>query len=116
MNVYEIFRQERAAEPMTHVGSLLAPSGDLALQYARDLFSRRNEALRLWVVARDAVGEIDEPDLLQPPLDRAYRLPAGYNLVPKLRAVKARVAAEADGVPDGVETMPQTNRDAEAPA
>jgi|SRR6476620_3880807 ring-1,2-phenylacetyl-CoA epoxidase subunit PaaB len=95
MPVYEVFRQERPGEPMTHSGSLLAPSDDLALDYARDIFSRRNEALRLWVVARDSVAELDEPDLLKPPFDRSYRVPAGYNLVAKLRAVKARVAGDA---------------------
>jgi ring-1,2-phenylacetyl-CoA epoxidase subunit PaaB len=98
VRVYEVFRQERPGEPMSHSGSLLAPSDELALQYARDIFSRRNEALRLWVVAREHIGEIDDPDALKPPFDRAYRVPAGYNLVAKLRAVKARVAGEASGV------------------
>ena len=102
MNVYEVFRQEREGEPMTHAGSLLAPGDELARQYARDLFSRRNEALRLWVVAREAVAEIDDPDLLKPPFDRSFRRPDGYNVVPKLRAVKARVAAAA-GDPEKAE-------------
>ncbi len=96
MRVYEVFRQERDGDPMTHSGSLLAPSDDLALQYARDIFSRRNEALRLWVIAREHVQEVDDPDLLKPPFDRSYRRPDGYNVVPKLRAVKARVAAAAE--------------------
>jgi ring-1,2-phenylacetyl-CoA epoxidase subunit PaaB len=93
VNVYEVFRQEREGDPMTHSGSLLAPSDELALQYARDIFARRNEALRLWVVAREHVATIDDPDLLRPPFDRSYRRPDGYNVVPRLRAVKARVAA-----------------------
>ncbi len=93
MPIYEVFRQEREGEPMTHAGSLEAAGDDLALQYARDIFSRRNEALRLWIVPRDAVTEIDDPDLLKPPLDRSYRRPDGYNVVPRLRAVRARVAA-----------------------
>jgi ring-1,2-phenylacetyl-CoA epoxidase subunit PaaB len=93
MRVYEVFRQEREGEPMTHAGSLLAPDDDLARQYARDIFSRRNEALRLWVVARLQIAELDDPDLLKPPFDRSFRRPDGYNVVPKLRAIKARVAA-----------------------
>jgi ring-1,2-phenylacetyl-CoA epoxidase subunit PaaB len=96
MNVYEVFRQEREGEPMTHAGSLLAPSDELARQYARDIFSRRNEALRLWVVAREQIVELDDPDLLKPPFDRSYRRPDGYNVVPRLRAVKARVAAASE--------------------
>jgi ring-1,2-phenylacetyl-CoA epoxidase subunit PaaB len=87
---------------MTHVGSLNAPDDELALQFARDVFSRRYEALRLWVVARSAVQEIDDLDLLRPPFDRSYRRPDGYNVVPKLRAVKARVAG-ASGVKEEAE-------------
>jgi ring-1,2-phenylacetyl-CoA epoxidase subunit PaaB len=98
MAIYEVFRQEREGEPMTHAGSLNADRDDLALHYAREIFSRRNEALRLWVVPREAVTEIDDPDLLKPPFDRSYRRPDGYNVVPKLRAVKARVAGERQEV------------------
>jgi ring-1,2-phenylacetyl-CoA epoxidase subunit PaaB len=92
MAIYEVFQQGREGDPMTHVGSLNAPDDELALQYARDVFSRRYEALRLWVVPRASVQQIDDLDLLRPPFDRSYRRPDGYNVVPKLRAIKARVA------------------------
>ncbi|RIK41069.1 MAG: phenylacetic acid degradation protein PaaB [Chloroflexi bacterium] len=92
MQVYEVFRQEREGEPMAHSGSLLAPSADLARQYARDFFSRRNEALRLWVVPRSAIAEVDDSDWLKPPFDHSYRVPAGYNIVEKIRTAKARAA------------------------
>jgi len=95
MQVYEIFRQEREGEPMEHSGSVVAPSDDLARQYARDFFSRRNEALRLWVVPRSAICEVDDSDWLKPPFDHTYRVPAGYNVVGKLREAKARTAALA---------------------
>ncbi len=78
---------------MTHVGSLNAPDEEFTLQYARDVFSRRYEALRLWVVPRNSIQQIDDLDLLRPPFDRSYRRPDGYNVVPKLRVIKARVAA-----------------------
>jgi ring-1,2-phenylacetyl-CoA epoxidase subunit PaaB len=94
--VYEVFQQTREGEPMAHVGSLNAPNDEMAMQYARDIFSRRYEALRLWVVARDHVQYIDDLDLLKPPFDRSYRRPDGYNVVPKLRAVKARVAGATE--------------------
>src|SRR5690606_8658069 len=53
MRIYEVFYQSLPGDPMTHCGSLQAPDDALALQYARDVFSRRNESLRLWVVARE---------------------------------------------------------------
>jgi ring-1,2-phenylacetyl-CoA epoxidase subunit PaaB len=80
---------------MQHHGSVLAPNDELALQYARDFFSRRNEALRLWVVPREAIQQVDDADWLKPPFDRTYRVPAGYNIVEKIRAAKARTAAQA---------------------
>lgn len=83
---------------MTHTGSLNAGDDELAMHYARDIFARRNEALRLWVVRREHVREIDDPNLLKPPFDRSFRRPDGYNVVPKLRAVKARVAEQTTEV------------------
>src|ERR1035437_6749485 len=49
---FEVFRQEREGEPMRHGGSVVAPDPTLALHYARELYARRAESLRLWVVRR----------------------------------------------------------------
>ena len=46
---YEVFRQEREGDAMRHGGSVLAPDATLALHYARELFGRRQESVRLWV-------------------------------------------------------------------
>lgn len=97
MAIYEVFQQGREGDPMTHVGSLNAPDDELAVHYARDVFSRRYEALRLWVVPRASVQMIDDLDLLRPPFDRSHRRPDGYNVVPRLRAIKARVSGAARG-------------------
>jgi ring-1,2-phenylacetyl-CoA epoxidase subunit PaaB len=90
--MYEVFRQERDGEPMRHAGAVQAPDHALAVHYARELYGRRQESLRLWVVPRDAIHALDDPDLLQPPLDRSYRRPDGYKITDKLRAAKARYA------------------------
>lgn len=90
MQVYEVFRQEREGEPLKHVGNLRAPDEALALHYAREFYSRRNEALRLWVVPRAAVSELSDADLLRPPLDRSYRVPAGYRINEKLAEARRR--------------------------
>ena len=97
---YEVFRQERPGEPMRHGGSVLAPDGVLAEHYARDLFGRRQESLRLWVVRRAAIHVVDDPDLLLPPLDRSFMKPGGYVMRDKLAAVRAgRADAPAAGDP-----------------
>ena len=91
---YEVFRQEREGDAMRHGGSVLAPDATLALHYARELFGRRQESVRLWVVSRADIAVLDDPDLLQPPLDRSFKKPGGYVMREKLAA-----AREAAGQP-----------------
>lgn len=89
MQVYEVFRQEEEGATLIHVGSVDAPYLELALQYAREVYSRRGEALRMWVVPRACVAEISEGDFLRPPLERTYRMGEGYRVtVQKRRALK----------------------------
>jgi ring-1,2-phenylacetyl-CoA epoxidase subunit PaaB len=98
MQVYEVFRQEEPGGAFVHAGSLSAPDMDLACQYARDIFSRREDAQRLWVAPREAIREVTDLDLLRPSLDRKYRLGRGYRVtVEKRRRIKARIQAGDDG-------------------
>ena len=94
MQVYEIFKQEREGEALKHAGNLRAPDDALALHYAKEFYSRRSESIRLWVVPRDAIVEVAEPDLLRPPLDRSYRVPAGYKINEKLAEARRRAGGE----------------------
>jgi phenylacetate-CoA oxygenase PaaH subunit len=75
---------------MRHGGSVLAPDPVLAVHYARELFGRRQESVRLWVVRRSDVHELDDPDLLDPPLDRSFKKPGGYVMRDKLAAARER--------------------------
>ncbi|MBX6342475.1 MAG: phenylacetic acid degradation protein PaaB [Thermomicrobiaceae bacterium] len=94
MRVYEVFRQEEEGEAMRHVGNVDAPDDELALQYAREVYSRRGEATRLWVVPREAILEIVDPDFLRPPLDHSYRMGEAYRVtVMKRRQITGREAA-----------------------
>ena len=75
---YEVFRQEKEGDPMSHGGSVMAPDPELALHYARELYGRRQESERLWIVRRTDMRVLDDPDWLQPParplLQEARRL------------------------------------------
>jgi phenylacetate-CoA oxygenase PaaH subunit len=94
MNVYEVFQQEREGSAMRHAGSVRAPDIDLAEHYAREFYGRRQESVRLWVVPREAIREVDDPDLLQPPLDRSFKKPVGYSAGIKAKLAEVRAKAE----------------------
>jgi ring-1,2-phenylacetyl-CoA epoxidase subunit PaaB len=90
---WEVFRQEKEGDPMTHGGSVMAPDAELAVHYAREMYGRRGESVRLWVVRRGDLHVLDDADLLQPPLDRSFKKPGGYVMRDKLVAARARTGA-----------------------
>ena len=75
---------------MRHGGSVLAPDATLAVHYARELYGRRQELVRLWVVRRADILDLEDPDLLQPPLDRSFKKPGGYVMRDKLETARER--------------------------
>jgi phenylacetate-CoA oxygenase PaaH subunit len=102
LEAYEVFQQAKDGDPMRHGGNVLAPDGELAIHYARELFGRRNESTRLWVVRRADIAVLEDPDLLDPPLDRSFKKPGGYVMRDKLAAARAiagtdKPAARATG-------------------
>ena len=94
LEAWEVFRREKDGDPMRHGGSVMAPDSLLATHYARELYGRRQESVRLWIVRRADIVDLDDPDLLQPPLDRSFKKPGGYVMRDKLAA-----AREAAGQP-----------------
>ncbi|MGH2429214.1 MAG: 1,2-phenylacetyl-CoA epoxidase subunit PaaB [Candidatus Limnocylindria bacterium] len=92
--IWEVFRQEAEGDSLVHAGNVNAPDEELAVHYAREFYGRRQESHRLWVVPRDAILELDDPDLLNPPFDRSHKKPGGYIIKHKLEAAKARASEE----------------------
>ena len=99
LEAWEVFRQEKDGDPMRHGGSVMAPDAELATHYARELFGRRQESVRLWIVRRADIVDLADPYLLQPPLDRSFKKPGGYVMRDKLAA--AREAAGQTRSPGG---------------
>jgi ring-1,2-phenylacetyl-CoA epoxidase subunit PaaB len=95
-DVWEVFREEKEGDPMRHAGNLRAPDAELAMHYAREFYSRRQESVRLWVVRRADVHDLSDPDLLQPPLDRTFKKPGGYVMRDKLEAARQRAGEGSD--------------------
>src|SRR3954464_1464787 len=94
-DVWEVFRQEKDGDPLRHAGNVRAPDRELAVQYAREFYSRRNESVRLWVVARTDISDLSDPDLLQPPLGRSFKKPGSYVMRDKLEQAKRRAGEES---------------------
>ncbi|GLW67942.1 phenylacetate-CoA oxygenase subunit PaaB [Kitasatospora phosalacinea] len=79
--LYEVFVRPRRGLNHVHVGSLHASDDTMALLAARDLYTRRNEGVSLWVVRSDAItaSSPDEQDpFFAPSGDKVYRHPTFY--------------------------------------
>jgi ring-1,2-phenylacetyl-CoA epoxidase subunit PaaB len=97
LEAWEVFRQEKDGDAMRHGGNIMAPDADLAIHYAREMFSRRGESVRLWVVRRADIRVLDDLDLLQPPLDRSFKKPGGYVMRDKLATARGRAGTVKPG-------------------
>lgn len=93
MPIFEVFQQAREGKPFEHGGNVVAADLEMAVLYAREFYGRRQESHRIWVVPREAIAEISDPDVLHPPaVDRSYRTVGGYSVRDTLRGVRNAVA------------------------
>ncbi len=81
--LWEVFVRARRGMSHIHAGSLHAPDAELALRNARDVYTRRNEGVSIWVVPSAAItaSSPDEKDpFFDPAGDKAYRHPTFYDI------------------------------------
>jgi ring-1,2-phenylacetyl-CoA epoxidase subunit PaaB len=79
--LYEVFIRSQQGLSHRHVGSLHAPDAQMALRAARDVYTRRNEGVSIWVVkASDitASSPDDKGPLFDPAQSKVYRHPTFY--------------------------------------
>lgn len=90
--VYEVFSQKDPLSFATHVGSVRAASPELALQMAREAYFRRDPAFDVWVVPQSAITHARHFPATLPvgTIDKAYRLPAGYDNAPLWKRFKSQ--------------------------
>lgn len=80
-DVWEVFVQSKPGLPHKHAGSVHATDKEMALQNARDMYTRRNEGTCLWVVPLNAIVSSmpeDSDSFFDPSDDKAYRHPTHY--------------------------------------
>jgi ring-1,2-phenylacetyl-CoA epoxidase subunit PaaB len=79
--LYEVFVRGKRGLNHVHVGSLHAADAEMALHNARDLYTRRNEGVSIWVVkAADitASSPAEKDPFFAPAADKVYRHPTFY--------------------------------------
>jgi len=82
--VWEVFIQRKAGSAFKHTGSVHAYDKKMAIQNARDLYTRRGEGREIWVVETEHIVSVplDQADAyFDPSFDKAYRL-AGFYKIP----------------------------------
>ncbi len=81
--LWEVFVRSRNGLDHKHAGSVHAPDATLALQMARDVYTRRQEGVSIWVVPSDQIVASDPGDkaaFFDPMEDKVYRHPTFYQL------------------------------------
>jgi ring-1,2-phenylacetyl-CoA epoxidase subunit PaaB len=86
--LWEVFIRSKAGLDHKHAGSLHAADAEMAIENARDVYTRRMEGVSIWVVESKHVHASDpgEADMLyEPANDKIYRHPTFYNLPDELK-------------------------------
>lgn len=81
--LWEVFVQKKAGQPFVHCGSLHAYDKEMAIENARDLYTRRSEGSALWVVPAVAIvasSPEDTGSFFEPSNDKVYRHPTFYQI------------------------------------
>ena len=81
--LYEVFVRGKRGLNHVHVGSLHAPDDEMAVHAARDVYTRRNEGVSIWVVRASSItaSSPDEKDpMFAPSGDKVYRHPTFYDI------------------------------------
>lgn len=81
--LWEVFVRSKAGLAHKHVGSLHAPDAEMAISNARDVYTRRNEGVSLWVVESAHIHstlETDAEAMFDPSEDKIYRHPTFYHI------------------------------------
>ncbi len=86
--LWEVFIRSRNGLDHKHVGSLHASDAAMAIENARDVYTRRMEGLSIWVVESKhihASNADDSASLYDPAEDKVYRHPTFYDLPEELK-------------------------------
>jgi ring-1,2-phenylacetyl-CoA epoxidase subunit PaaB len=81
--LWEIFIRSKQGLDHKHVGSLHATDAAMAIENARDVYTRRQEGVSIWAVESKHIHASSPDDaeaLYEPANDKVYRHPTFYDL------------------------------------
>jgi ring-1,2-phenylacetyl-CoA epoxidase subunit PaaB len=86
--LWEIFIRSKQGLDHKHVGSLHAADAQMAIENARDVYTRRMEGVSIWAIESKYIhaSNPDEAEsLYEPANDKVYRHPTFYDLPDELK-------------------------------
>lgn len=88
--LWEVFIRSKNGLNHKHVGSLHAADATMAIENARDVYTRRGEGASIWVVESKYITA-SSPDqinsLFEPADDKIYRHPTFYDLPEEVKHI-----------------------------
>lgn len=81
--LWEVFIRSKNGLSHKHVGSLHATDAEMAIENARDVYTRRQEGVSIWVVeSKDvtASNPSESEELYDPAKNKIYRHPTFYDI------------------------------------
>ena len=81
--LWEVFIRSKQGLDHKHAGSLHAADAQMAIENARDVYTRRMEGVSIWVVESKyitATNPEEAGELYEPAADKVYRHPTFYQL------------------------------------
>lgn len=81
--IWEIFIRSKNGLEHRHVGSLHAADAAMAIENARDVYTRRQEGVSIWAVESKhivATNPDHSEEVFEPAVDKVYRHPTFYQL------------------------------------
>lgn len=88
--LWEVFIRSKNGLHHKHVGSLHATDDKMALENARDVYTRRSEGVSIWVIKSTDIVASDpqeEGELFEPAADKIYRHPTFYTLPDEVKHI-----------------------------
>ena len=86
--LWEVFIRSKQGLDHKHVGSLHAADAQMAIENARDVYTRRQEGVSIWVVESKYIhaSNPDEAEsFYEPANDKVYRHPTFYDLPDEIK-------------------------------